>query len=39
LTATLLHALGVNPEDKVRDAFGRWVPLSPGRVRKELFGG
>jgi hypothetical protein len=38
LTASLLHALGVNPSDKVRDAFGRLVPLSTGRVRKTLFG-
>jgi hypothetical protein len=39
LSASLLHALGVNPHDKVRDGFGRWVPLSTGRVRKTLFGG
>jgi hypothetical protein len=39
LTASLLHALGVNPQDKVRDAFGRSVPLSTGKVCKTLFGG
>jgi hypothetical protein len=39
LTASILHALGVNPHDKVRDAFGRLVPLSTGRVREALFGG
>ena len=38
LCATVLHALGVNPADEVRDAFGRQVPLSTGRVRKSLFG-
>jgi hypothetical protein len=39
LAASILHALGVNPHDKVRDAFGRLVPLSTGRVAKTLFGG
>jgi hypothetical protein len=39
LAASLLQALGVNSKDKVRDAFGRLVPLSTGRVRKALFGG
>ncbi len=37
LTATLLHALGVNPQEEVRDAFGRRLPLSTGRVRTSLF--
>ncbi len=36
--ATVLHALGVRPSLVVRDAFGRDVPLSTGRVRKDLFG-
>jgi hypothetical protein len=27
----------VNPQDEVTDAFGRRVPLSTGRVRKNLF--
>jgi hypothetical protein len=36
--ATVLHALGVNPADEVRDAFGRKVPLSTGRVCEALFG-
>jgi uncharacterized protein (DUF1501 family) len=39
LAATLLHTLGINPEDRVDDAFGRSVPLSTGRVRPALFGG
>jgi hypothetical protein len=38
LTATILHALGVDPRAEVRDAFGRLVPLSTGRVRNELWG-
>jgi uncharacterized protein (DUF1501 family) len=39
ITATILHGLGVNPRTEVRDAFGRPVPLSTGRIRNELFGG
>jgi hypothetical protein len=39
LTATVLHALGVNPLQEVRDAFGRTVPLSTGTVRPSFFGG
>jgi hypothetical protein len=38
LTATLLYHLGVNPEQKVQDGFGRPVPLSTGRYCKEFFG-
>ncbi|MBI3863159.1 MAG: DUF1501 domain-containing protein [Planctomycetia bacterium] len=38
LTASILHALGVDPFSEVRDAFGRLVPLSTGRVRSALFG-
>jgi hypothetical protein len=38
LAATLLHQLGVNPEQKVRDGFDRLVPLSTGRYCKEFFG-
>jgi hypothetical protein len=38
LCATVLHALGVNPADEVRDAFGRKVPLSTGRVCPAFFG-
>ena len=34
----VLAALGVNPTEEVRDAFGRKVPLSTGRVCEELFG-
>jgi hypothetical protein len=36
--ATVLHALGVDPATAVRDAFGRDVPLSTGKVRAGLFG-
>jgi Protein of unknown function (DUF1501) len=39
LTASVLDALGVNPHEPVRDAFGRAVPLSTGRVCRELFTG
>jgi hypothetical protein len=38
LTASVLDALGVNVELRVRDAFGREVPLSTGQVRPALFG-
>jgi hypothetical protein len=36
--ASVLHALGVDPASEVRDAFGRAVPLSTGKVRTALFG-
>jgi hypothetical protein len=36
--ATVLDALGVDPSGVVRDAFGRDVPLSAGKVRNSLFG-
>jgi hypothetical protein len=39
LTASILQALGVDPETSVRDAFGRTVPLSAGTVRRILFAG
>jgi len=39
LTASILHALGVDPFSEVRDAFGRLVPFSTGRVRTTLFVG
>jgi len=38
LAATILHKLGVNPQDRVRDSFGRMVPLSEGTWRRSLFG-
>jgi hypothetical protein len=38
LTASILHALGVNPGEQVRDTFGRLVPLCAGRIRPRLFG-
>jgi len=37
LTASVLHALGINPQDKVLDGFGRSVVLSSGQVREPLF--
>jgi hypothetical protein len=39
LAASILHSLGINPHGKVRDAFGRVVPLSTGRVAQTFFGG
>jgi hypothetical protein len=39
ITASILHALGINPLTEVRDAFGRTIPLSTGQVRPALFGG
>jgi hypothetical protein len=38
LTTTLLHHLGINPGQKVRDGFDRLVPLSTGRYCREFFG-
>ena len=38
LAATLLHALGIDPAQELRDALGRTVPLSSGELRPELFG-
>ncbi len=38
LAASILNALGVEPAQEVRDAFGRSVPLSTGEVKLELFG-
>jgi hypothetical protein len=38
MQATVLDALGVEPTTPVRDAFGRDVPLSSGKVRPALFG-
>jgi hypothetical protein len=37
LAATILNALGIDPQDKVLDGFGQSVPLCPGRVRESLF--
>jgi hypothetical protein len=37
LAATILNALGINPQDKVLDGFGQSVPLCAGRVRESLF--
>jgi hypothetical protein len=38
LGATILHHMGVQPTDQVRDGFNRMVPLSMGRLRPALFG-
>jgi hypothetical protein len=38
VAASVLHALGVDPAQEVRDAFGRSVPLSTGTARPALFG-
>jgi hypothetical protein len=37
LAASILHALGINPRDKIVDGFGQTVPLSAGEVREALF--
>jgi uncharacterized protein (DUF1501 family) len=37
LAASILHGLGINPQEVVRDGFGRLVPLSTGSVREALF--
>ena len=37
--ASLLNALGIDPQREVRDAFTRMVPLSSGQVKPQLFGG
>jgi hypothetical protein len=37
LGASILNALGVNPQEKVLDGFGQSVPLCPGRVCESLF--
>jgi hypothetical protein len=37
LTATTLGSLGVDPHARVRDGFGRLVPLSTGQIRRALF--
>jgi Protein of unknown function (DUF1501) len=38
LAASVLHGLGIDPAQELRDAFGRMVPLSTGEVRETLFG-
>lgn len=38
LSASLLHALGINPELELRDNFSRQVPLSTGQFKPILFG-
>lgn len=38
LSASLLHALGVDPTLEVRDNLARAVPLSTGQVKPVLFG-
>jgi hypothetical protein len=39
LTASILDALGIRPDEPLRDGFGRQVPLNTGRVRRALFEG
>ena len=38
LGASLLHALGIDPKQEVRDGFLRQVPLSTGQVKSALLG-
>lgn len=38
VTATIYHALGLDPETLMHDRFNRPLPLSPGQVIGELFG-
>jgi len=37
ITATLYHALGLEPETELHDAVGRPFPLTPGKPIRELF--
>jgi uncharacterized protein (DUF1501 family) len=37
LNASILAALGIDPNTRVQDAFGRTVPLSTGQVKRTLF--
>jgi uncharacterized protein (DUF1501 family) len=37
LAASLLRALGIDPNEEVQDGFGRSLPLSAGEVRESLF--
>ena len=39
ITATVFHALGLDPETEIRDQLGRPVPISAGSPVKALFGG
>jgi hypothetical protein len=39
LAASILSALGVNPQEKIQDGFGQSVPLCPGRVCDSFFVG
>ena len=36
LTATLFHCLGIRPDDEIRDALGRPVPISRGEVIHQI---
>jgi uncharacterized protein (DUF1501 family) len=38
ITATIFHALGLDPETPIRDQLGRPMPISAGRPVHELFG-
>jgi len=39
ITATVFHALGLDPATEIRDQLGRPVPISAGNPIKALFGG
>lgn len=39
ITATVFHALGLDPATEIRDQLGRPVPISAGTPIKALFGG
>jgi hypothetical protein len=38
ITATVFHALGLDPETEIRDQLGRPMPISAGQPIRELFG-
>jgi uncharacterized protein (DUF1501 family) len=38
LSATILHCLGIDPDHEIRDALGRPLPLSRGRVIRQVLG-
>jgi hypothetical protein len=37
VTATIFHALGLNPHTEIHDRLGRPMPISRGRALCELF--
>jgi hypothetical protein len=38
ITATVFHALGLDPETEIRDQLGRPMPISAGQPIRQLFG-